>query len=254
MGFMKVEFYSEALEQTVPINVALPKINKDNLNKKYQVLYLLHGASDDYSKWARRVPIERVTREKELIVVMADAGLSFYSNTADSYNYWDFFSSELINFVDGHFPTVSDREHRMVAGLSMGGFGSLKLGILNPEKFSKIGSFSGAAMPDELYTNSFSEHKFIQTKNTAANFIENGFGPASEFNESANDLLYQLKKAKDLPKMYISCGDSDFLIEMNRAFHQTLNEMEIPHTYEEWPGDHDWDFWEESLKRFVKTI
>ena len=149
--------------------------------------------------------------------------------------------------IDKNFRTVADREHRMIAGLSMGGYGGIKFGLKYPEMFSLIGSFSGA-----LGAASF----------TAANAGDIGkgidaiYGPADSETRKSSDIFKIIReitpeKIKSLPFVYQSCGTEDFLIQNNRDFLNLMNEKKIPHEYREHPGGHTWDFWNDQVREFL---
>ena len=142
------------------------------------------------------------------------------------------------------FPVLSDKkEDRYVAGLSMGGYGAMKLALNFPERFCAAASFSGALNP---------EKDLVDEPELA----ERVYGSLEKIRGTENDLFYRMKKCKEegrqIPRLYISCGTEDFIYEESTEFCKALRELEIPHTYEEWKGKHDWLFWEESMKRVLK--
>ena len=156
---------------------------------------------------------------------------------------------ELIPEIDAKFRTLSDREHRVIAGLSMGGYGAIKFGLKYSDKFSLVGSFSGA-----LGAAAFNE------KN--AGVIGKGivaiYGPDDSATRKANDIFGLVKaltsdKVKALPYIYQSCGTEDFLFQNNRDFDSLLLEKKVPHEYREHPGIHDWVFWNDQVREFLQV-
>jgi len=245
MALIHCEFYSEALERKTCVYVVLPEYRDIKEKKeKLKTLYLFHGLSDDYTKWARRTGIEKYAADGDWAVIMPDAEKSFYSNTSDGEKYWDYISEELPRRMKAEFPLLSDRkEDCFVAGLSMGGYGAMKLALNFPERFCAAASFSGALNP---------EKDLLDEPELAVRI----YGSLDKIRGTENDLFYQMKKCKEegkeIPRLYISCGTEDFIYEESQEFCKSLKEQGIPHTYEEWQGKHDWIFWEASVKRVLE--
>ena len=107
------------------------------------MLYLLHGLSDDHTAWLRYTSIERYATARGLAVVMPAVHRSFYADEAHGHAYWHFVSEELPAIVAAFFRLSERREDTFVAGLSMGGYGALKLGLHHPERFAAVASLSG---------------------------------------------------------------------------------------------------------------
>jgi S-formylglutathione hydrolase FrmB len=108
------------------------------------VLYLLHGLSDDHTAWSRYTSIGRYAEAAGLAVVMPAVHRSFYANESAGHRYWDFVSEELPEVVRTFFQ-VSDRsEDTFVAGLSMGGYGAVRLALTFPGRYAAAASMSGA--------------------------------------------------------------------------------------------------------------
>jgi putative tributyrin esterase len=134
------------------------------------------------------------------------------------------------------------RENRVVGGLSMGGYGSMVLGLKHPDLFCSVGAHSSA----------FDAHTFER--------LAQAFGPMGSETRREND-LYRLAGAADrklLPALFIDCGTEDFLIQSNRDFHAHLESLGIPHQYAEHPGAHDWAYWDlhirESLAHHCRAL
>ena len=151
MAFLDVHCFSDALGLSVSFYVLLPQKATGQIGMaggekrdKYQTLYLLHGLSDDHTTWMRRTAIERYAAERHLAVIMPAVGRSFYQDTASGAKYWTFLSEELPALCRNWFPLSTAREDTFAAGLSMGGYGALRLGLAGPEKFAAVASLSGA--------------------------------------------------------------------------------------------------------------
>ena len=142
-----VEFFSECVGRKLKYNVALPA-NYDSSDRRYPVLYLLHGFSGNYTQWAR-FGAPSAAKTHELIVVMPDGGNSWYIRWAGSEagqkNDWEgAIVKDLVAHVDSTYRTIAAREGRAIGGLSMGGYGAVVLGLRHPDLFCSIGSYSGA--------------------------------------------------------------------------------------------------------------
>ena len=142
---------------TPTVRVILPAGYGDG-DRRFPVVYLLHGAGDGYETWFDNTDVEdfAAAHDIEAIVVMPDSGgkhseAGWYSNWVDGSRDWEAFHiGVLVPWVDAHFATIPDRAHRAVAGLSMGGFGALSYAGRHPELFGAAASFSGLLDTQEL--------------------------------------------------------------------------------------------------------
>ncbi len=263
MALIQCNFFSQSLCFGTDIHVIIPTPNSDELlNKKessyfypgakYQVLYLLHGAYGDYSDWLRWSNIEKYAAEHRLIVVMPSAANSFYQDMYRGSDYLTYLTKELPAFVNAMFPVSRKRENTFVAGLSMGGYGALKLGFERPELFSACISLSGAIDMIGVYGDI--QKGFIQGP-----FLWEGiFKNPKEITGTDADLVALYKKRKQeghsMPKVFQSCGTEDFIYKRNRTAKKMLKEAGVDLTYEEHPGIHDWDYWDTHIKRAIEWL
>jgi S-formylglutathione hydrolase FrmB len=202
----------------------------------FAVLYLLHGYSDDHTVWSRRTSIERYAEGLPLIIVMPDGGNGFYVNAQQGFTYDTAITQDLIGYVDRMFPTDARRERRVVGGLSMGGYGAVKLALSHPDLFCAAVSHSGALAFGHLPPSE------PRPDFTAIHGEQPQGGPYDLF-----ALVERADRAR-LPALRIDCGVDDFLIESNRAFHAHLETLGIPHEYAEFPGAHTWAYWDEHVQ------
>ena len=244
MAFLDYHYSSQALGKQTAAYVLLPETGEG----PFPVLYLLHGLSDNHTIWLRRTSIERYVANLGVIVVMPDGGRGFYTDAAEGYAYGKAIGEELVARIDKTFPTQASREGRVIAGLSMGGYGSLKFGLKYPEMFSLIGGFSGA-----LGAAGWTE----KNAGTIAKSMDSVFSPdeASEA-RTANDIFRMVReitpeKVRALPYIFLSCGTEDSLIKNNQDFVTLLNDKKVPHEYREHPGVHDWAFWDDQVREFL---
>ena len=239
MSLCEVHWSSSVLEKKLGTFVILP----DAGSPPFATYYLLHGLSDDHTVWLRRTRIEWYVRELPLIVVMPDGFRGFYTDNADGPAYAKYMAEELVQFVERNFPARRERESRCVGGLSMGGYGALRLALGYPLLFASANSHSGALMhgsrsgprPDGPLTPA--EFRRI--------FGDNAPG-------SGHDLVALARRAKEsgqaLPRMLVDCGTEDVLVDDNRLFHRELERAGVPHEYREHPGAHTWDYWDEHVR------
>ena len=217
----------------------------------FPVLYLLHGLSDDHTAWTRLSNIERYVRDLPLIVVMPNAERSFYTDAKERPKaaFETYIVQDLIGFVDQTFRTVPTREGRVVAGLSMGGYGAMKFALKHPDKFCAAVSHSGAV--------DFARGDFTRTDEWGQEWRPiMGSHPAG-----GPDDIFALAETIDrsvLPALRLDCGTEDFLLDHNRALHSHLTALGLPHEYEEHTGGHDWAYWNfyilDTLKFFGKVL
>ncbi len=229
---------------TVGFNVILPRdyaISK----RRYSVLYLLHGYTDHYPAWVSYTNLTQYARGYEEIIVMPEGDNGWYTNNyANPKLAWeDFLILDLIPYVDSHYRTVASRQGRAIAGLSMGGYGALKLGLKYPDIFTAAASLSGAAAAARWKHAPGSDAEFAQ-------LLAGAFGPPDNPERAANDPFELVKKipAGKIPQLYVAVGSDDFLLEDNREFIRLLAQLKIPYEYREVPGKHEWPLWDRQIQ------
>lgn len=240
---------SAALQRPVKVRVLLPT-GYAHSQQRYPVLYLLHGLYGDYTNWDKLTKLEKYTRVLDLIVVMPDAGNSWYVNSATvpGDRFQDYLTVDIIPAIERRYRVLADRGHRVIAGLSMGGYGALKYGLKHPELFSVVGSFSGALnAPLDL----------AQQEPQFAQYLDPVFGAPDSPTRAENDLFRLLTKIdpQSAPYIYADCGTNDpYFIPVNRAFTAMLRERKFDYEYHELPGVHDWQYWNRRLPVFLQLL
>jgi len=234
LGGMKVGF-----------NLIFPR-GYSTSGRRYPVLYLLHGYTDHYPAWVSYTNLTQYSKGYEEIIVMPEGDNGWYTNNwADPKLEWeDFLVLDLIPFVDGHYRTVASRQGRAIAGLSMGGYGAIKLALKYPAMFAAAASLSGAvasARPD--WTKSLTDPEVKKV-------IEADFGPPENPARAENDPFELIRKLRpdEVPQLYLSIGSSDFLLQENREFVQLLARQGVPYEYREVPGKHEWPVWDRQIQ------
>ena len=145
MALIETNYFSDVLGMQTKMNVIIPGYPGAPARRPIPVMYLLHGMSQDYSDWVRFSMIEQYADEFGVAVIMPDANMSWYTDMKRGFRYWTHLTEELPMIVHRFFPALSTaREDTFVAGLSMGAYGAIKFGMLRPDMFSYVGSFSPA--------------------------------------------------------------------------------------------------------------
>ena len=242
---------SKLMAREMPYKLILPTNYKTEKDKTYAVIYLLHGLTGHYNNWTDKTKIAEYAAKYQYIFVMPEGDDGWYSDSVSvaKDKYESYIIQELIPEIDKKFRTFADKNHRVIAGLSMGGYGAIKFGLKYADKFSLVGSFSGALRATDW------------TDKTSAAWLSKSimsvFGAADSETRKAND-IYKLvreisdEKKKTLPFIYLDCGTEDFLIQSNRDFETLLLEKKIPHEFRQLPGKHDWNFWNAQVQEFLE--
>jgi len=229
-----VTMHSNALDKETTYIVALPDPLEPG--KEYPVLYLLHGATGNYRDWTDKTTVTQALEERNMLVVMPDGdSYSWYldSPVKTESQYDTAISRDLVNDVDCRFPTISNRNGRGIAGLSMGGHGALSLAAKHPEVYSSASSMSGIL--------NVSDHPGKWGLNDIL-----GLQPELLTNWTSNSVLYLADKFTTANVALLfdtGVGDKTGAVEDNRRTHEALANRKIAHDYREFPGIHDWKYW-----------
>ncbi len=233
-----LQIYSPKMHKEVPCVVIVPD-EYNQLEVKYPVLYLLHGYSGNYLNWITQVPkLKDYVDEFQMIVVCPDGGYNswyFDSPMDSSVRYESFMTKILVPYIDSSYRTLTDRNHRAICGLSMGGHGALYLAIRHPDLYGAAAAISGGVdirpFPDnwdiKKQLGAEKTHKENWEKNTVMNLVDT----------LRNGTL----------KIALDDGTKDIFIKVNRALHQKLLRLGIDHDYTERPGVHNWDYWRKAI-------
>jgi putative tributyrin esterase len=235
-----VIFHSPSLNREVSYRVVLPTSIPAGV--KSPAVYLLHGGDGDFRDWTNYSDVAKFA-ERGLILVMPDGDESYYTNSADhpEQRYEDYVVKDLIADVETRFPIASDRTHRAMAGISMGGFGAVKLSLKHPELFSFAAGLSSAL---DVPTRPFSIHRWGQWRHHRSIF-----GPPGGAVQRANDpfVLARLADPAQTPYFYLTCGDAEGLLPSNRSFEHLLEERHFAHEFHVVHGGHNWNQWNARL-------
>lgn len=264
VGIIKesLKLKSAILGKEVEYSLYLPP-DYDQSNRRYPVLYLLHGYTDDETGWTQFGEVKAIADKQlqnmemtSMIIAMPDGGVSWYINSADGkVKYEDFFIKEFIPHIDASLRTRAEKRYRGIAGLSMGGHGTMIMAVKYHNLFAVAAPLSaGIFTRDELL-------------NMPDENWDNVFGPPYGKNKGETRVTDHLKKnwilslvndaqADDLKKVkyYIDCGDKDFLIKGNMELHSILIDKKVPHEFRVREGIHNWDYWRTALPEVFNFV
>lgn len=232
----------------------------DKSDQSYPVLYLLHGGGDDHTGWVQFGQVQHIADKTiaegnaaRMIIVMPDANTErrgYFNDIRGDFDYEDFFFKELIPHIEKNYRVRSERRYRAIAGLSMGGGGTIFYTLHRPDMFAAAAPLSAstgswdieqvkARLPqDAKITNQQIETYYKRHS------VEGMLKAASE------DELKQIKQVR----WYMSCGDDDFLYEGNALMHIAFKKNEIPHEYRVKDGAHTWSYWRMELPLVMEFV
>ena len=207
---------SAALNSVRTYGLLLPP-DYDRSERRYPVLYLLHGSGQQHATWGRRTLLDYTPGT---IVVMPDMDRARYvvgSGRIDP-QAETFITQELMGEIDARYRTVASRDGRAIAGLSIGGFGAMLLGLRHADQYSAIGAFSAPL---------------------------DGVG---------DPIAAMGTVTTGTPRLYIGCGLADALLPSSRRFVVLLEGAHMSRRYEEGPGGHTWEAWDWQLRSFLEMV
>ncbi|MEJ2615226.1 MAG: alpha/beta hydrolase family protein, partial [Ignavibacteriaceae bacterium] len=233
-------------------------------SRYYPVVYLLHGYTDNDMGWIQfgeaNMTADKAIADQEIppmILVMPDGGLSWYiNNYNDSVRYEDFFFKEFIPYIESHYRIRTEKRSRGVAGLSMGGYGTLVYALKHPDMFAACAALSAGIRTEEEMINMNTEKWEKEFGNVYGPDLKGRNRITSHY--LAND-PFNIIKTGDINKIktvriYLDCGDDDHLYKGNSTFHILLRDLKIPHEYRVRDGGHHWYYWRSGLKDALKFI
>lgn len=233
-----VSIYSNSMQKQLNCVVIKPSSYKKQ--KAFSVVYLLHGYDGNYSNWIIKVPsLKKQADELNILIVCPDGGFSswYFDSPIDSASkYETHIVKEVVNYIDSHYKTIPNKDNRAISGLSMGGHGAFFLALSHPTVFGAMGATSGGVDLKES-KNKFDIAKRIgDTLNYANNWID-------------LSIIYLIEKhTKTNQAIIFDCGVKDIFIKGNRLLHQKMLQLNIPHTYIERDGEHNWVYWHNAVQ------
>jgi len=255
---------SAILGKEVQFSLYLPD-GYDRTNRIYPVLYLLHGYGDDETGWTQFGEVQFIADKAitngeatPMIIAMPDGGVTWYLNTYDGkVKYEDFFIKEFIPFMDKNYRTRSSKQYRAIAGLSMGGYGSLLQAVKHPDLFSSCGALSSGVFTDEeiitasedrwgnLLGDLYGKKELTGKNRLTAHYQDNSI--INLVSKGNTDVLKTVR-------FYLDCGDKDFLIKGNMSLHAAMIDKKVPHEFRVREGVHSWTYWRTALPEVLKFV
>ena len=266
MAIMKIDVYAKTMNRTVTLEVIAP-VEALKPGDTMAALYLLHGVQGSFINWStavhafRLLGVNNAKRTKKLAIIMVSGDNSFYHDAPDrSANYEQFLAEELPLLTRTMLPLSAAREDTYIAGLSMGGYGALRTGLLYPQVFGFAGGLSSALLTQKIES-AIDENVFFRRRE----FLETVFGCSLDGIEKTEHDVMELSRrllarveageeALQLPRLYLACGEQDGLLPLSRELHADWEKLGIEHRYEEHEGNHEWAFWEWGLGRILEYL
>lgn len=251
----EIELKSALLGRTISYRILYPATYQfpENRERRYPVVYLLHGLSGESANWLEKTGVAQYAMHYDLFIVMVEGANGWYtdSSTKPADKYESYILRELIPDVEKRFRVIAQHEGRAIAGLSMGGYGAIKFGLKHPEMFALAASMSGA------FTAASWTEKDLRDPGVMRDSVLQTFGPAGSPTRAANDVFKLAREVpaqqiSSLPFFYIDCGTEDFLFTDSREFASLLVQLKIPHEYRELPGTHAWPYWDAELQEILR--
>ena len=250
LAVIESKLQSSLLAREVSYRVIVPADYKRKSSERYPVIYLLHGLFGHFGNWTDKTEIATYAANYRFIIVMPEGNDGWWTDSATipNHRYESYIVRELIPEIDKTYRTIADRDHRFIAGLSMGGYGAIKFGLKYSDMFSLVGSFSGALdapLRDQDGT------KLWAT-------LLPPYGPLGTTTRQQNDIFALLRnisadRMKTLPFFYLDCGTEDMFVTTNRDFDALLLEKKLPHEFRELPGKHEWPYWDQQVQEFLRV-
>ncbi len=255
-GYASKMFYARLSDKNVGrfahVNIIVPDSYKTN-HKKYPVVYMLHGFGGLFRDYPGRSNLQNDVDTYDVIAVCPFGQTDswyFDSKVKKDYKFETFVSKELVEYIDKNYRTFASREGRAITGLSMGGHGAMYIGLRHPDLFKSVASMSGG-----LDICAFSNRQSGIWR------VGGVLGSKKDFPEvwKANSAMAQINpETAKTQNILFDCGTEDFFHDINGAFDKRMTELNVKHTYEEYPGSHSWEYWTAAVPRhlafFVKSF
>lgn len=259
MASGRMEFHADTIMQHTNFSFVLPNDfvmgeirDPGHYDRPTLSLILLHGLTGTDTDWLYGGVAQEMSKQYNLAVFMPTVGNSFYLDHGYAGgNFGSFVGQELPEYIRKTFGFCQTRESTIIAGLSMGGFGAIHTALAFPENFSSCIALSSALVIRQIA-------EFHGRKNSVMPYqmVRDVFGDPEEILESDYnpEVLYRRLKAegKDIPGIYLAIGTEDDLYDHNQVFRSFLEQQNADYFYEDGPGKHNWDFWNEYLPKGIE--
>ncbi len=239
-------FASTALGRTMPYTILLPAGYDADGDRRYPVLYLLHGAWSNHAEWAARTKLADHAARFPLIIVCPEGENSCYVNGANGERWENYIVADLPAQIEATERTRAERSGRAIAGLSMGGLGAFDCGMRHPARYCASASHSGAfSLLTGAGMSAGDDPQFRAVLGPPNSPTRQEYDPQHVIEQAI-----RAHGADGLPMLTLDCGLADYpdLLAANRALHRTMTRLGVHHFYREQPGGHDWLYWDREIR------
>jgi len=261
MAHIHINLFSTCLMRTVSVNAFIPmdKIITPGMaareKKPFKTLYLLHGIFGNHNDWLNNTRVCTWAEERNLAIIMPSGENRFYvDNICSGEKFGEFIGRELVAMTRELLPLSERREDTYIAGLSMGGYGAVRNGLKYHDTFACVAGLSSAFILDKIMGAGEDAPWFTHRRS----YYQSILGDLETIQGSDNDhkaLVDMILAAKaKMPALYLGCGSEDDFIGCNRDFHEFLSERGVEHTWDEDPGGHTWDYWDEHILKVLNWL
>ena len=234
-----IQVKSASMNKDIEVIVVLPESYEKKRDKRYPVIYLLHGYHGDHTSWPLKAKpsLHKIASKTNIIFVCPNGNGKWYvdSPVHPEVKYETFVAKELVEYIDKNYRTIASKEGRAITGYSMGGHGALLLCLKHQDTFGAAGSMAGTV---DLRMNvnqgkidvlgEYSKYRSVWDENSVINN------------------LHRVHR-KSIPAFIIDCGTEDHLIRANEKLHQEMLDMRLPHEYITRPGGHTQPYWRNAI-------
>ena len=266
MSRVEFSYRSESLGYRTTVTAIVPSIDwiemmrghtaEDFLGRRYPVLWLLHGTSGDNDCWVRFTRLESWAEQYKIAVITPDCRLSAFSDMDKGPAFYSFVADELPRVCGAVFPILTGRETSFIGGLSMGGYGALKIGLRNPERYSLILNLSGGVDRVAHIERAIAEDRRTGLHNLDA--MRTTFGDLSAVAGGVHDVFALAESlaasGRPKPKIFTSIGTRDPHWDENLRLRAHLIKNDYDLYWEQGPYIHDWENWNHYIELGLRWL
>ncbi|MBQ2990764.1 MAG: hypothetical protein IJD60_05690 [Clostridia bacterium] len=262
MSSINLNFYADSLKFRTEVRVVLPdypfqrdpQVSRETVydpQKRFPVVYLLHGFTGDYTDWCTMMPMEAIAARYGFAVVMPHGYNTWYLNVPDGIQMENFIADELPAAMQAMLPISVRAEERFIAGLSMGGTGAMRIALQHPERYKAAAAMS--AVPDPSLPLCEDSPLYTQQLLTSLKACYGGLEGLEDEHKNIMKLALKLKReGARIPPLLFQYGEQDVRFEMQYPrFKAFCEENGLPATCTSAPGGHDFAYWNPT---FLKTM
>ena len=255
MAFINAEIKISTYGVTIPVSLYYPTdLPAEVGNKIKGVITLLHGFSNTGSDWMMYTSAARYAADNGYVLVAPSYGNSFGLNMVYGAPYYTILTEALPAQLRAIFHLPDEREKNFIAGLSMGGYAAMQIGLSLPQRYAAIGSFSAPLTPATLLEDSKTDPALLA-------MIRPVLGNEPELRDELDPMALVRRAAAleeaERPAVFVSCGNQDAmmnLISMNQKFDALAKTLPLRYAFKRWDGVHEFNFWDRSLAEFIGFI